>query len=101
MSMALAGMPGRGLFFRFEKANPNTYNHGLGCGEKAMNTALSDAHTKELMTEVLVEMIEQKREVFYEIIVEALEDIGLARAIVEGRKSEFVNKAEIRELLKG
>jgi hypothetical protein len=53
------------------------------------------------MTEVLVEMLEQKREVFYEIIIEALEDIGLARAIEEGRENEFVNKAEILELLKG
>jgi len=66
-----------------------------------MNTAASDAHTKELMTEMLVEMLEQKREVFYEIIIEALEDIGLARAVEEGRENEFVNKAEILELLKG
>ncbi len=69
--------------------------------ETSDNTATSDAHTKELMTEVLVEMLEQKREVFYEIIIEALEDIGLARAIEEGRENEFVNKAEILELLKG
>lgn len=66
-----------------------------------MNIAISDEHTKELMTEVLVEMMQQKREVFYEIVVEALEDIGLAGAIQEGRQNEFVDKAEISELLKG
>lgn len=57
-----------------------------------MNKAISDERTKELMTEVLVEMMQQKREVFYDIVVEALEDIGLAGAIREGRQNEFVGK---------
>ena len=33
--------------------------------------------------------------VFYEIIVEALEDVGLAQAITEGRKDKFVEEDKI------
>ncbi len=43
-----------------------------------MQWVISDEKTKELLTEILVEMIQQKREVFQEIFVEALEEVGLA-----------------------
>jgi len=64
-----------------------------------MNITVSDERTKELVTEVLVEMIQQKREVFYEIVVEALEDVGLANAIQKGRRNDFVDEQEVFELL--
>lgn len=66
-----------------------------------MELTISDEKTKELLTEVLVEMIQQKREVFYEIILEALEDIGLANAIAEGRRDEFVGEDKIMSILEG
>jgi hypothetical protein len=64
-----------------------------------MELAISDEKTKELLTEVIVEMIKQKREVFYDIILEALEEVGLAKAIVEGRKNDFVSEDKILSLL--
>jgi hypothetical protein len=66
-----------------------------------MELTISDEKTKELLTEVLVEMIQQKREVFYEIILEALEDVGLANAIAEGRQDEFVGEDKIMSILEG
>ncbi len=39
-------------------------------------------------------MIQQKRGVFQKILLEALEEIGLANAIKEGRKNEFVGETE-------
>ena len=60
-----------------------------------MQLVISDEKTKELLTEILVEMIQQKREVFQEIFVEALEEVGLANAIKEGRKNEFVSEDKI------
>lgn len=66
-----------------------------------MELTISDEKTKELLTEVLVEMIQQKRGVFQEIFLEALEEVGLANAIAEGRKSEFVSENEIRSILEG
>jgi hypothetical protein len=64
-----------------------------------MELTISDEKTKELMTEVIVEMIRQKREVFYDIILEALEDVGLGKAIAEGRKDDFVSEDRILSLL--
>ncbi|MBF0378142.1 MAG: hypothetical protein HQK72_11755 [Desulfamplus sp.] len=61
-----------------------------------MELIISDEKTKELLTEVIIEMIKHKRELFYEIILEALEEIGLANAIAEGRKNEFVSEVKYR-----
>lgn len=66
-----------------------------------MELVISDEKTKELLTEVLVEMIQQKREVFYEIVVDALEDVGLANAIIEGRQNNFVGEDKIMSILEG
>ena len=64
-----------------------------------MQLILDDAKTKELLTEVLVELMQQKRSVFYELILDALEEVGLANAMLEGEDTEFVEEDEIRTLL--
>lgn len=46
-------------------------------------------------------MMQSKREIFYEIVLEALEEIGLANAILEGRSNQFVSEEEILEILNG
>jgi hypothetical protein len=60
-----------------------------------MELTISDEKTKELLTEVLVEMIKEKRELFQEIVLEAIKEVGLANAIIEGRQDKFVSEAEI------
>lgn len=57
-----------------------------------MENGISEKRTKELMTEVLSEMMHDKREVFYEIV---LEDAGLANAIKDGRKNDFVSEKAV------
>ena len=64
-----------------------------------MQLTLDDAKTKELLTEVLVELLQQNRGLFYEIILDALEEVGLANAITEGEDTEFVEEDDIRALL--
>jgi hypothetical protein len=46
-----------------------------------------------------VELIQQKRGVFYELILDALDEAGLANAILDGENTEFVEESEIRALL--
>ncbi len=62
---------------------------------------LDDPRIKELIAEVLIEMIQQKREIFYELILEALEEVGLANAIHEGRQDDFVEEEVIFKMLEG
>jgi hypothetical protein len=69
--------------------------------ECRMQLTLDDDQTKALLKEVLVEMLQQQREVFYELVLEALEDVGLAKAIEEGEETEFVDESEIQAILRG
>ena len=64
-----------------------------------MQLTISDEKTKELLTEVLVEMMKNKREIFQEIVLEAIEEVGLANATIEGRKSDFVSEERILSAL--
>ncbi len=63
--------------------------------------SLNDVRTKELLTEVMVDLIKNKREVLHEIMLEALEEVGLANAIMEGRKNDFVSEDDIFAILNG
>jgi len=63
--------------------------------------SLNDDKTKELLTEVMVELIKTNRDVLREIMVGALEEVGLANAIADGRNNNFVSDAEIFSILSG
>lgn len=64
-----------------------------------MELIISDEKTKELLEEVLIDLIKNRRELLYEVILEALEEVGLANTITEGRKDEFVAEEEIFSIL--
>ncbi|MBT3213573.1 MAG: hypothetical protein HN351_02905 [Deltaproteobacteria bacterium] len=64
-----------------------------------MELTISDDKMKIMITEVLSEMIQQKKEVFYGMFLDALKDVGLANAIIEGRKNDFVEEEKIFSLL--
>ena len=66
-----------------------------------MELTISDDKTKELLAEVISEMLVQRRDVFREIIAEVLEKIGIRNAIVEGRKNDFVGEERIFDILEG
>jgi vacuolar-type H+-ATPase subunit D/Vma8 len=63
--------------------------------------SLNDVRTKELLTEVMVDLIKNKRDVLHEIMLEALEEVGLANAIMDGRENNFVSEDEIFSILNG
>ncbi len=64
-----------------------------------MELIINDVKTRELLMEVILELIQQRREVFVDILMEAMEEIGLANAIREGRTNEFVSEDRILRLL--
>ena len=64
-----------------------------------MEITFNDAKTKELLKEVIVELMQGKRDLFHEIIIESLEEIALAKAIKKGRKNDFVDEDKIFMLL--
>ena len=60
-----------------------------------MELSISDKKTKELLTEVVIELLKSKRDLIYDVLLEALEEVGLANAITEGRSDDFVTDDEI------
>jgi hypothetical protein len=60
-----------------------------------MELSISDDKTKELLTEVMIELLRTKRDLIRDILMEALEEVGLANAIAEGCKNEFVSEEEV------
>ena len=60
-----------------------------------MPLSIHDQKTKELLKEVMVEIIVEKRDFFYDMMLEGMEEIGLASAITEGRKNDFVSEESI------
>ena len=62
------------------------------------NIAIDEKQFKILLKEALVEVFEERQDMFSAIVVKAIEDIGLAKAIREGRKNDFVDKEEIDDI---
>jgi RelB Antitoxin alpha helical domain len=60
---------------------------------------IDEGKIKQLFKEALVEVIEERKEVFYELLTEVLEDIALVRAIQEGEDTEPVSKDEVLKIL--
>ena len=64
-----------------------------------MELSISDEKLKGIIKEAIIEIIKEKRKVLYEIILEAIEEVGLANAIREGRKNKFVGEDRILKML--
>lgn len=66
-----------------------------------MELTIDEERAKKLLKQVFSELLEEKRDLFTEIMMDAIEEIGLANAIREGRQGEFVSEEEILTLLRG
>jgi len=61
--------------------------------------SLDEEQFKNLLKETLVELFEERQDLFSAMVAEAMEDIGLANAIRAGRKNDFVDKERIDAIL--
>ena len=66
-----------------------------------MQTLIDDGKLKQLLKEAFMEAFEEKKNIFHDVIVEAMEDIALVRAIQEGESSATVAEKEIYNILEG
>ena len=62
---------------------------------------LDEEQFKILLKQTLVELFEERRDVFSAIVVEALEKLGLAHAIRDGRREDYVNEEAVQTILGG
>ncbi|NOZ55778.1 MAG: hypothetical protein GXO73_03175 [Calditrichaeota bacterium] len=59
---------------------------------------LGEEQIKDLLRQVLVELLQDRRSEFRQLVLEAIEEVGLANAIREGRKNEFVDPSLLDQL---
>ncbi len=66
-----------------------------------LTLSIEENRVRELLKELLLELIETRRDVFQDILLEAVEDAGLLEAIKAGESSEPVSRDEIMAILEG
>jgi hypothetical protein len=64
-----------------------------------MELTVSETQAKRLLKETIVELMEERRDLFSEILMEAMEEAGLINAIREGRKNALVSEEQIMAIL--
>ena len=61
---------------------------------------IQEKKLRRLLKVALKEAIHEERDLFYDLLSEIVEDIGLSRAIDEGRRLRKVPKEKIYKILK-
>ena len=62
-------------------------------------TAIDESALKELLKTAVLEALDEHRELLKEIVVEAMEDMALIRAIDEGLCSEAASREETLKIV--
>lgn len=55
---------------------------------------------KEVFKQAIAELLQERRDLLYDVFIEVLEDIALANAIKEGEETEIVPRKQVFKLLR-
>ena len=66
-----------------------------------METIIDNGKLKEIFKQAIIEAIEEKRDVVHDLLVEAMEDLAMIRAIEQGEETEVVSRDEVLSILEG
>ena len=58
-----------------------------------------EAMMKKVFKNVLIEVLEEKKELLESVIIDVIEDIGMLNAIKQGEKRDFVNNEDFLKTL--
>ncbi len=64
-------------------------------------TTLDETQIKGLFKQAFEELLQERKDLFYELIAEIIEDFGLLRAIKEGEDTAAVDREEVFQILEG
>jgi phosphopantetheine adenylyltransferase len=67
-------------------------------GRSVMQTLIDDEKIKDLFKKAIIEAMEERKDLVYELLQDVMEDILMVKAIQEGEDSEVVERDEILEL---
>ena len=64
-----------------------------------MQEIIDDKHQlKEVFKQAFTELLQEQRDLLYDVFTEVLEDIALANAIKEGEETEIVSREQVFKL---
>ena len=66
-----------------------------------MEALIDDSKIKKFFKQAIIKAIEEKKDVVHDLLVDAMEDIAMIRAIQEGENTDSVGKKEIFDILEG
>ncbi len=66
-----------------------------------VTVSLKEQDIKDLLKQAILELLEERQDLFRELFTEAIEDFGLINAIKEGKATANVSKSEILGILEG
>ena len=64
-------------------------------------TTVDETQIKELFKQAFVELLQERRDLVYELVAEIIEDLALLRAIKEGEDTATVRREEVFRVLEG
>ena len=66
-----------------------------------MESFTDSGKLKELFKQAIIEAIEEKIDLVHDLLVEAMEDLAMIRAIQEGEESASASREEVFNILEG
>lgn len=54
---------------------------------------------KEVFKQAIIEAMEEKKDMVHDLLVEAMEDLGMIRAIQQGEETETISRDEVFNIL--
>jgi hypothetical protein len=74
----------------------------VNIGNKEIKMAeqlLDEKRIKELLKEAVIDALSERRDLFYDVVAEVMEDFAMARAIEDGKATDSVSKEEVLKAL--
>lgn len=66
---------------------------------KSITLTMEDQQLKDMLKQALLELMEERQELFQQILTEVLEETNMVSAIQEGLISEDISRDEIFQIL--
>ena len=62
-------------------------------------TPVNETHIKDLLKDALLELVQERKDLLYDIVAEVVEDLALAKAIQEGENTDTVPREDVFNVL--
>ncbi len=62
---------------------------------RVVHTTLDETQVKDRFKQALEELFQERRDLFYDLVAEVIEDLGLLRAIKEGEETPTVSRETV------